>query len=409
MGQSYILGCPADGQERLLTAVHKVDAAMCKIRDAGKIKARDRIAVLAALNLAFDQAELVASIHSSSASVADLPQPSQERLTKLLARLDQSPGLEHWLVSVIISRQMNPTPVCPRPPEPPVQDAGPVALADTFFTPPPHMIIEPVLLAQLSVLGLCTGFLAGLLGIGGGLIMVPVITYLLGQRGVSPDLAVKMAIATSMATIIFTSVSSVRAHHQKKAVRWDLVKGLAPGIVIGSLIGSLAIFAFAKGSWLALFFAAFVGFSATQMFLDKKPAPTRQMPGFSGQLGIGGLIGLLSGLVGAGGGFISVPFMTWCNVAIHNAVATSAALGFPIALANVAGYIVSGQRVQNLPDHSFGYLWLPALVVVALCSVTMAPLGASTAHKLPVKQLKRVFASILYTLAAYMLYKGLSA
>jgi uncharacterized membrane protein YfcA len=104
-----------------------------------------------------------------------------------------------------------------------------------------------------------------------------------------------------------------------------------------------------------------------------------------------------------------VPFMTWCNVAIHNAVATSAALGFPIALANVAGYIVSGQNVQNLPDYSFGYLWLPALVVIAVCSVTMAPVGAATAHKLPVKQLKRVFASVLYLLAAYMLYKGLSA
>jgi len=271
------------------------------------------------------------------------------------------------------------------------------------------MIIEPTLLAELAVLGLCTGFLAGLLGIGGGMIMVPFLTYLLGQRGVSPDLAIKMAIATSMATIIFTSVSSVRAHHKKQAVRWDLVKGLAPGIVLGSLLGSIGIFAFAKGTYLAVFFACFVGFSATQMFLDKKPAPSRQMPGFGGQVAAGGLIGLLSGLVGAGGGFISVPFMTWCNVAIHNAVATSAALGFPIALANVAGYIVSGQGVQNLPDYSFGYLWLPALVIIATCSVLMAPLGAATAHKLPVKQLKRVFACTLFLLAAYMLYKGLSA
>jgi uncharacterized membrane protein YfcA len=101
--------------------------------------------------------------------------------------------------------------------------------------------------------------------------------------------------------------------------------------------------------------------------------------------------------------------MTWCNVLIQNSVATSAALGFPIAVANVAGYIVSGQNVQNLPAYSFGYLWLPALVVIAVCSVFMAPIGASTAHKLPVKQLKRVFASVLYLLAAYMLYKGLAA
>lgn len=271
------------------------------------------------------------------------------------------------------------------------------------------MTFDPSIILELAVLGVATGFLAGLLGIGGGMIMVPFLTYLLGEQGVSPDLAVKMAIATSMATIIFTSVSSVRAHHKRGAVRWPLVKGLAPGIVLGSLIGSLGVFAFLKGSFLALFFACFVGFSATQMFLDKKPAPTRQVPGTVGLLGAGTFIGFLSGLVGAGGGFVSVPFMTWCNVAIHNAVATSAALGFPIALANVVGYIISGQNVANLPEYSFGYLWLPALVVIASCSVFMAPIGASAAHRLPVKQLKRVFASILYMLAAYMLYKGLSA
>lgn len=271
------------------------------------------------------------------------------------------------------------------------------------------MMLEPTLILELAALGLCTGFLAGLLGIGGGMVMVPFLTWMLGQRGISPDLAVKMAIATSMATIIFTSISSVRAHHKKGAVRWDLVKGLAPGIVLGSLLGSLGIFALVKGTSLALFFAAFVGFSATQMFLDKKPAPTRQMPGFVGLIGSGGLIGLLSGLVGAGGGFVSVPFMTWCNVAIHNAVATSAALGFPIALANVTGYVVSGMSLTELPPYSFGYLWLPGLIVIAICSVLMAPLGAATAHKLPVKQLKRVFAGILYLLAAYMLFKGFSA
>jgi len=269
------------------------------------------------------------------------------------------------------------------------------------------MNLEPLLIIQLALLGLGTGFLAGLLGIGGGMMMVPFITIILSGRGVGPNLAVKMAIATSMATIIFTSISSVRAHHQRGLVRWDLVRGLAPGIVLGAALASLGVFAMLKGSWLALFFAAFVSFSATQMFLDKKPAPTRQVPGTGGLIGAGGVIGFLAGLVGAGGGFVSVPFMTWCNVAIHNAVATSAALGFPIALANVAGYIISGQGLQNLPPYSFGYIWLPALGVIAACSVLTAPLGARAAHRLPVKQLKRVFASILYVLAAYMLYKGL--
>jgi uncharacterized membrane protein YfcA len=240
------------------------------------------------------------------------------------------------------------------------------------------------------------------------MLMVPFITLILSGRGVAPDLSVKMAIATSMATILFTSISSVRAHHRRGAVRWDLVKKLAPGIVLGGSIASLGVFAVLKGASLALFFAAFVSFSATQMFLDKKPAPTRQVPGTAGLLGAGTVIGFLSGLVGAGGGFVSVPFMTWCNVAIHNAVATSAALGFPIALANVVGYVISGQSVQNLPAYSFGYIWLPALGVIAVCSVSTAPLGAQAAHKLPVKKLKQAFASILYMLASYMLWKGLS-
>lgn len=270
------------------------------------------------------------------------------------------------------------------------------------------MNLEWPLILELALLGLGTGFLAGLLGIGGGMIMVPFITLIMGQRGVAPDLAVKIAIATSMATIVFTSISSVRAHHKRGAVRWRLVGGLAPGIVAGSLVGSLGVFALLKGSALAIVFALFVGFSATQMFLDRKPAPTRQMPGTAGQFAAGGGIGFLSGLVGAGGGFISVPFMTWCNVPIHNAVATSAALGFPIAAANVAGYVIGGRGVAGLPAGSAGYIWLPALVVIASCSVFTAPLGAKAAHSLPVAKLKRVFASVLYLLAAYMLYKGLA-
>ncbi len=271
------------------------------------------------------------------------------------------------------------------------------------------MPLEPLLIIELIILGIATGFLAGLLGIGGGMVMVPFLTYIMSSRGASPDLAIKMAIATSMATIIFTSISSVRAHHKRGAVRWDIVKGLAPGIVAGSLIASLGIFALLKGSWLAIFFGLFVTFSATQMFLDKKPKPTRQMPTAGGQVAAGGVIGFLSGLVGAGGGFISVPFMSWCNVAIHNAVATSAALGFPIALANATGYVVSGWNVQNLPAGSFGYIWLPALVVIAIASVFMAPVGAKVAHALDVKRLKRIFAGVLYVLASYMLYKGLTA
>ena len=269
------------------------------------------------------------------------------------------------------------------------------------------MLLEPQLILELTVLGLCTGYVAGLLGIGGGMLLGPFLTIILSARGLPADMAVKMAIATSMGTIIFTSISSVRAHHKRGAVKWEIVKGLAPGIVLGSMVGSIGIFAVLKGTTLALIFAGFIGFSATQMFLGKKPKASREMPGFAGQLGAGTVIGLVSGLVGAGGGFISVPFMVAHNVLMINAVATSAALGFPIALANAAGYVFSGQGAAGLPAWSIGYIWVPALLVVASCSVLTAPLGARMAHSLPVAQLKRMFAGVLYVLAAYMLWKGL--
>lgn len=262
--------------------------------------------------------------------------------------------------------------------------------------------LGPALVAELLLLGSVTGFLAGLLGVGGGMLMVPFMTWILASRGVPPGLAVKMAIATSMATIVFTSVSSVRAHHGRQAVRWDLVRSMAPGLVLGGLISGAGLFAVLRGPWLAAFFALFIGFSAVQMLLDRKPAPTRQMPGALGQFAVGSGIGLVSGLVGAGGAFLSVPFMTWCNVPIRQAVGTSAALGFPIALSNTVGYLVAGRDMPAALPGAMGYLYLPALLVVALASVTLAPVGARVAHRTDTAKLKRLFALLLFGLAAYM-------
>jgi uncharacterized membrane protein YfcA len=269
--------------------------------------------------------------------------------------------------------------------------------------------MELQIFLELGLTGTVVGFMAGLLGLGGGLLMVPVLSFILGNMGVTEDLSIKMAIVTSMSTILFTSISSVRTHHKLGAVRWDLVKGLAPGIVLGSALASLWIFVAVKGATLAILFGVFVSYSAFQMFMDKKPKPSRQMPGFVGQLGMGGLIGMLSGLVGAGGAFVSVPLMAWCNVAIHNAIGTSAALGFPIALANVAGFVISGLNLDNLPPGAIGYIWLPGMLVIACFSVVTAPFGARAAHKLPVKKLKRVFSFFLVFLAAYMFQKGINA
>jgi uncharacterized membrane protein YfcA len=262
------------------------------------------------------------------------------------------------------------------------------------------------LVGVLLVLGAATGFAAGLLGIGGGMLLVPFITMILTAQNFPEEHIVHMAIATSLATIMFTSISSVRAHHKRGAVLWNVVKVLAPGILIGSWIGPW-IGSHMNSTALAAFFGVFVAFSATQMLFDKKPAASRELPGKPGMFAAGGIIGTLAGLVGAGGGFVSVPFMTWCNVKIHNAVATSAALGFPIALAGTLSNIYFGLRVESLPPSTLGFIYLPALLVISITSVMTAPLGAKTAHNLPVKSLKKVFAYMLYALALYMLYKAI--
>jgi uncharacterized membrane protein YfcA len=214
-----------------------------------------------------------------------------------------------------------------------------------------------------------------------------------------------MAIATALGVILFTSMSSVRAHHKHGAVLWPVARLLAPGILIGSWIGPW-IGKQMNTAVLAFFFGCFVAFSATQMLIGKKPKAARELPGRAGMFATGGLIGILSGLVGAGGGFVSVPFMTRCNVRIHNAVATSAALGFPIALSGTLSNMYYGWGEPGLPAWSLGFVYLPALAIIVLASVTMAPLGARTAHKMPVRQLQRIFAVILYALAAYMFWKA---
>jgi uncharacterized membrane protein YfcA len=271
------------------------------------------------------------------------------------------------------------------------------------------MPVDGLLALELLLLGLCTGFLAGMLGVGGGMMQVPFMTFNLTRKGVAPGLAIKMAIATSMATILFTALSSLRAHHRRGAVRWDLVRGITPGIVAGGLLAGAGFFAVLKGPQLALLFAVFISFSAAQMLLNRQPRPSRQMPGRLGQAALGGAIGLLSGLVGAGGAFIASPFMVWCNVPMHKVVATSAAIGFPVALAATAGYVISGWTLPPALPGAFGYLYLPALAIVSLASVLTAPLGARAAHATDVRRLRQRFALVLLCLAAYMVSRALGA
>ncbi len=257
------------------------------------------------------------------------------------------------------------------------------------------------------LLGLFAGFVAGLFGVGGGLTIVPLLFMLFAAQSFPPEHTMHLALGTSMATIVLTSVSSMRAHHAHGAVRWDIVKSFAPGLVIGTLSGSF-LAAWVPTRPLAITFTAIVYYASLQMMLDYKPKPHRQLPGTAGMVAAGTTIGAVSSLVAAGGGFLSIPFMVFCNVAIHNAVGTSAALGFPIAVAGTVGYVVSGMKASGLPDYSVGFIYLPAFIGVVTVSFLMAPVGARLAHRLPVKQLKRAFGGFLALLATKMLHGLLS-
>jgi uncharacterized membrane protein YfcA len=267
--------------------------------------------------------------------------------------------------------------------------------------------LDPALVAELLALGVGVGLLAGLLGVGGGMLLVPVLTLVLSRRGVEAGLSVKMAVATSMATIVFTSLSSVRAHHRLNAVRWDIVRAMAPGIVVGGLLAGAGVFAVLHGRWLGILFVMFIGLTAIQMLRNRQPSPGRSLPSPLIQAVMGTAIGLISALVGAGGAFLSVPFMSWCNVPLRSAVGTSAALGFPIAAASTVGYLFSGRGLAPALPGALGYLYLPALGIVALASVSLAPLGARLAQHVDVAVLKRLFALLLLGLAATMLAKAL--
>jgi uncharacterized membrane protein YfcA len=267
---------------------------------------------------------------------------------------------------------------------------------------------EPQVAVQLLVLGGAVGFYAGLLGVGGGMMQVPFLTFMLSRHGVEPGLSVKMAIATAMATIVFTSLSSLRAHQARGAIAWPIVRAMAPGIVAGALLAGAGVFAVLKGSWLALAFALFIGYSATRMLLGRgSTAAGSIMPSAWWQRVAGVGIGFLSALVGAGGGFVSVPYMTGRGVPIHHAVATSAALGLPIALASTAGYIAGGWHLPPAVPGALGYVVLPIVALVSAASIVTAPLGARTAHAIDTRRLTLVFALLLYALAGYMAWRGL--
>jgi len=269
-----------------------------------------------------------------------------------------------------------------------------------------------MLLSDIAMLLLCgsiSGFLAGLLGIGGGMILVPFMIVVFNHLGFSQSVIVHMAIATGMATILFTTSSAIWAHHKHNSIDWKLVAALSPGMVFGGLIGGSELFEALKTSWLSLFFAIFIIYSSVQMLINKKPKPGRDLPGPLGLFSFGALAGALASLVGAGGAFITIPFMLWCNVKPHVAMASSSGLGFPIAAAATIGYMYGSWGDPNLPAGSLGFVYLPAVACIVVVSVFTAPFGAKLARKLNVTQLKRVFGVMLFFLAAFMLNESRKA
>jgi uncharacterized protein len=251
-------------------------------------------------------------------------------------------------------------------------------------------------------IGAFGGFVAGLLGVGGGAVSVPLLVLLFTAQQFPPEHVMHLALGTAMCTVLFTSISSVRAHHRHQAVEWGIARVMIPGVVLGSFGAALAAGAIPTRA-LGAMFTAFIAYAATQLLLDFRPKRTRPVPGTGGVLVAGGVIGAVSSLLAAGGAFLSVPFLLWCNVPLKRAIGTAAAIGFPIALAGTAGYVIHGSRIQGLPSPNLGYVYLPALVLVAVPSMLLAPLGARLAHRLPVKPLRIIFALLLYALALRML------
>jgi len=255
--------------------------------------------------------------------------------------------------------------------------------------------------AYLAI-GAAVGFFAGLLGIGGGMVMVPMLFFVFTSKGFPTEQLMHFALGTAMATVAFTSLSSVRAHHSHGGVDWRVARAMAPGIVAGSLLAALAA-GFVPTRPLAVFFTAFMFYASAQMFFASAPAPTRALPGAAGLFSVGAGIGAVSSILAAGGAFLSIPFLVRCNVPLRRAIGTAAANGFPIAVAGTVGYVLHGLRVPHLPAGSLGFVYLPALALIVVASIPLAPLGARLAHRLPVRRLRAVFSVMLLALALRML------
>lgn len=249
--------------------------------------------------------------------------------------------------------------------------------------------------------GALAGITGGLMGLGGGIVVVPALVFLFHSQGLMVEHVMHLAVGTSLTTIIFTAISSTWSHHRHGAVMWREVRSLLPGIILGCMLGAI-IADYLPGEQLRRAFGVFEIIVALQIAFGLKPRAERTLPGKSGMIGAGTVVGGVSTLLGIGGGTLTVPFLLWCNTDMRKAVATSAACGLPIALAGATGMLVTGLDTPGLPSGSIGYVYWPAAVLIALASVSFAPAGAWLAHNLRVDILKRIFAVVLLIIGIRM-------
>jgi uncharacterized membrane protein YfcA len=262
------------------------------------------------------------------------------------------------------------------------------------------------MLALYFVAGCAAGFTGGLLGIGGGLVVVPALAMLFAAQHIAEPLVMPLAIGTSLASIVFTSLSSIHAHHKRGVVDWLLVRRTALGLLLGAALGA-ALSAYCSSATLKICFLVFAAVAATQMLSGWQPRAARNLPGTVILFAVGAAIAGVSSLAGIGGTILSVPLMTWCSVPLRNAVGTAGALNLPIALGSVVVFVVNGLDIENLPPMSFGFVHLPALAAIAAGSALAVPSGAALSHRLPVAVLKKVFAIMMYIVAGEMLVASL--
>ena len=250
--------------------------------------------------------------------------------------------------------------------------------------------------------GVLTGFLSGLFGVGGGLVLVPVLVALFELQQFDPAIYMPLALGTSLCTIVVNGLSSTLAHYRRGAVDWHIFSRLAPSLVVGALLGAQLASAVPSAT-MKIAFGVGELLVAFRLLTAGQPKAGRALPGNLGMSIAGAVIGTISAMGGIGGATLSVPYMTWCNVVMQRAVATAAACGLPIAVSGAIGYVVSGWTASNLPEWTTGYVYWPAALAVMLAGVVMAPVGAKLAHRWPADKLKHGFALLLTVLGLKML------